>query len=86
MSPTDALGLLGKVRCMQRSWKRAVLLAFAWLTENVRPGGVLYELAAATGKRLVFYCAFGERSAMAVQAARDAGIESSCHIQGGLGA
>jgi len=55
------------------------------LQENVRPGGVLYELAAATGKRLVFYCAFGERSAMAVQAAQDAGI-GSCHIQGGLGA
>ena len=40
------------------------------LQENVRPGGMLYELAAATGKRLVFYCAFGERSAMAVQRLR----------------
>src|SRR5919106_3977323 len=39
------------------------------LEDNVRPGGMLYELAAATGKQLVFYCAFGERSAMAVQAA-----------------
>ena len=26
---------------------------------------MLQELAAATGKRIVFYCAFGERSAMA---------------------
>ena len=34
---------------------------------------MLQELAAATGKRIVFYCAFGERSAMAVQAAQDAG-------------
>ena len=33
---------------------------------------MLHELAAATGKRIVFYCAFGERSAMAVQAAQDA--------------
>ena len=55
------------------------------LQENVRPGGVLYELAATTGKRLVFYCAFGERSAMAVQAAQDAGIATACHLQGGLG-
>ena len=31
---------------------------------------MLQELAAATGKRIVFYCAFGERSAMAVQAAQ----------------
>src|ERR1700680_2436001 len=38
------------------------------LEENIRPGGMLYELAAATGKRMVFYCAFGERSAMAVEA------------------
>ena len=35
---------------------------------------MLHELASATGKRIVFYCAFGERSAMAVQAAQDAGI------------
>ena len=55
------------------------------LEENVRPGGVLYELAHATGKRIVFYCAYGERSAMAVQAAQDAGVVA-CHIQGGLDA
>jgi glyoxylase-like metal-dependent hydrolase (beta-lactamase superfamily II)/rhodanese-related sulfurtransferase len=54
------------------------------LRENVDRGGVLYELAAATGKRLVFYCAFGERSAMAVQAAQDAGISSACHLHGGV--
>ena len=54
------------------------------LRENVNRGGVLYELAAATGKRLVFYCAFGERSAMAVQAAQDAGISSACHLHGGV--
>ena len=40
----------------------------------MRAGGMLHELAAATGKRLVFYCAFGERSAMAAQAAQDAGL------------
>jgi rhodanese-related sulfurtransferase len=34
----------------------------------------------------VFYCAFGERSAMAVRAAQDAGIASACHIQGGIDA
>ncbi len=44
------------------------------LQENIRPGGMLHELARATGKRIVFYCAFGERSAMAVQAAQDAGL------------
>ncbi len=56
------------------------------LQENIGPGGMLHELACATGKRMVFYCAFGERSAMAVQAAQDAGIASACHIHGGLDA
>ena len=56
------------------------------LQENIRPGGMLHELACATGKRVVFYCAFGERSAMAVQAAQDAGITTACHIHGGLDA
>jgi rhodanese-related sulfurtransferase len=32
----------------------------------------------------MFYCAYGERSAMAVQTAQDAGLKSACHIQGGL--
>ena len=54
------------------------------LAENIGPGGVLHELAVATGKRLVFFCAFGERSAMAVQAAQDSGITSACHIEGGM--
>jgi glyoxylase-like metal-dependent hydrolase (beta-lactamase superfamily II)/rhodanese-related sulfurtransferase len=56
------------------------------LRENVHPGGLLHELATATGKRLLFYCAFGERSAMAVKAAQDAGITSACHLAGGLDA
>ncbi|HLH50279.1 MAG TPA: MBL fold metallo-hydrolase [Roseiarcus sp.] len=56
------------------------------LRENIHPGGVLHELAAATGKRLLFYCAFGERSAMAVQAAQDAGFASARHIEGGVSA
>ena len=60
--------------------------AYADLRENVRAGGMLHELAAATGKRMVFYCAFGERSAMAVQAAQDAGLTSACHIEGGINA
>jgi sulfur dioxygenase len=56
------------------------------LQGNIRPGGILHALAASTGKRILFYCAFGERSAMAVQAAQDAGLTSACHLQGGLAA
>src|SRR5271167_619849 len=56
------------------------------LQENLSPGGLLHEVAVATGKQLLFYCAFGERSAMAVQAAQDAGVASARHIQGGIDA
>jgi len=55
------------------------------LAAHLAPGGLIAELAGA-GKRIVFYCAFGERSAMAVQAAQDAGIVSALHIAGGFNA
>jgi len=56
------------------------------LQENIAPGGLIQALAETAGKRIVFYCAFGERSAMAVQAAQDAGITSARHIEGGIAA
>jgi sulfur dioxygenase len=56
------------------------------LQESISPGGMLNELAKSTSKRLLFYCAFGERSAMAVQAAQDAGLASAFHIHGGINA
>ncbi len=56
------------------------------LEKNVGAGGLLHELASATGKRLVFYCAYGERSAMAVQTAQDQGLTNCCHINGGVDA
>jgi len=50
----------------------ALHLPYHDLQENISASGVLCTLTAA-GKSLLFYCAFGERSAMAVQAAQDAG-------------
>jgi len=54
------------------------------LETEFQEGGLLQQLAKDTGKGLVFYCAFGERSAMAVQAAQKAGLSTSRHMQGGL--
>jgi sulfur dioxygenase len=65
---------------------RSLHAPYPELQENIGSGGLLHVLAEATGKRLLFYCAFGERSAMAVQAAQDAGISSARHIQGGINA
>ncbi|WP_375778210.1 MBL fold metallo-hydrolase [Bradyrhizobium sp. ma5] len=52
----------------------------------LQPGGMLREVAAATGRRVVFFCAFGERSAMAVAAAKKAGLANTAHIEGGMDA
>ena len=56
------------------------------LEGNLAADGLLHELAVASGRRLVFYCAYGERSAMAVQAAREHGVGDACHIGGGIDA
>ncbi|PBB92774.1 hydrolase glyoxylase [Mesorhizobium sp. WSM3864] len=64
----------------------AIHLPYARLQENIAAGGMLHELAKSTAKQILFYCAFGERSAMAVQAAQDRGISSARHIQGGIDA
>ena len=96
MTAEQAIGLVGKpnvtlVDLRERSERDkhglipgSLHAPYPDLQDNIRAGGVLHELACATGKRIVFYCAFGERSAMAVQAAQDAGISSACHIQGGI--
>jgi glyoxylase-like metal-dependent hydrolase (beta-lactamase superfamily II)/rhodanese-related sulfurtransferase len=59
---------------------------YASIGENLQPGGMLREVAAATGRRVVFFCAFGERSAMAVTAAKSAGLANTAHIEGGIDA
>lgn len=56
------------------------------IEESLKPGGMLREVAAATGRRVVFFCAFGERSAMAVAAAKAAGLANTAHIAGGIDA
>ena len=38
----------------------------------------------ASGKRFVFYCASGWRSALAAYAVQRMGLESVCHIEGGF--
>ena len=98
MAPLAAQALLGRpdavlIDLRERSERErhgcipgALHAPYPNLAENLGPGGVLHELGTATGKRLIFFCAFGERSAMAVQAAQDAGLGQACHIEGGMAA
>jgi glyoxylase-like metal-dependent hydrolase (beta-lactamase superfamily II)/rhodanese-related sulfurtransferase len=92
LSATDAIKLVGRpdvalidLRETSERTKHGVIpgslhVPYPTLQENLGPGGRLRAI----DKRMVFYCAFGERSAMAVQAAQDTGILSAVHIQGGL--
>jgi sulfur dioxygenase len=64
----------------------ALYAPYVDLQQNLGAGGVLHHLAATSGKKILLYCAYGERSAMAVQAAQDAGLSSTCHIEGGFDA
>lgn len=98
ITPEQGLGLVGKpdialidLREKSERERHGVIpgslhVPYPALQENIGAGGMLHELAKSTGKRLVFYCAFGERSAMAVQAAQDARLSSACHLQGGIAA
>jgi glyoxylase-like metal-dependent hydrolase (beta-lactamase superfamily II)/rhodanese-related sulfurtransferase len=98
LSPAEAMKILGRsdvtlidLREKSEREKHGVIpgslhAPYPALRETIAPGGMLHELAAATGKRIVFYCAYGERSAMAVKAAQDAGLTTSCHIAGGIAA
>jgi glyoxylase-like metal-dependent hydrolase (beta-lactamase superfamily II)/rhodanese-related sulfurtransferase len=54
--------------------------------DSLKTGGMLREVATATGRRIVFFCAYGERSAMAVAAAKEAGLANPAHIAGGIDA
>ena len=96
ISAEEAKGLLDKadialidLREAQERRKQGIIpgslhVPYPDVEESLKPDGLLQQLAKAAGKRLVFYCAFGERSAMAVQAAQTAGLATSRHIHGGM--
>jgi glyoxylase-like metal-dependent hydrolase (beta-lactamase superfamily II)/rhodanese-related sulfurtransferase len=95
LSATDAIKLVGRpdiafidLREKSEQQKHGVIpgslhAPYPDLRANVAPGGLLRALS---DRRLVFYCAFGERSAMAVQAAQEERLASACHLQGGIDA
>ena len=59
----------------------SIHIPYGGLADKLKAGGPLH---AARGKDIVFYCAYGERSAMAVRAAHDAGLSTARHLHGGF--
>jgi glyoxylase-like metal-dependent hydrolase (beta-lactamase superfamily II)/rhodanese-related sulfurtransferase len=64
----------------------SVHLPYQALRDNIRPGGLLAAMASSPGRRILLYCAFGERSALGLQDMFSAGIENACHLGGGFNA
>ncbi len=98
LSPGDAMPLIDKTdtllvdlredaeRARDGAIPNSVHAPYGALDRFVGPSGILRHEAARGGKRIVFYCAFGERSALAVETAREAGIDDARHIVGGIDA
>ena len=64
----------------------SVHVPYVNLDQYIKKGGLLGALASRLGKELILYCAFGERSVLALQAMRGAGFEGVRHVRGGLDA
>jgi len=96
LSPSQAMTMLGQpgillIDLREQGERRkhgvipgSVHAPYPDLANNVQPGGILHQLGTMSGNNLLFYCAFGERSAMAVQAAQESGLSAARHIEGGL--
>ena len=50
----------------------------------VDPESPYHKPIFASGKRFIFYCASGWRSALATQAVQQMGLEGVCHLEGGF--
>lgn len=50
----------------------------------VDPESPYYNKIFSSGKRFVFYCNLGWRSALAAQVVQQMGLENVCHIEGGF--
>jgi sulfur dioxygenase len=62
----------------------SVHIPYGAVTEQLKPGGALEQIAKDHPGRVVLYCAYGERSAMALDTMRNAGFSGLRHLAGGI--
>ena len=56
------------------------------LESYIDPKSPMHKELFSDRRRLLFYCAFGERSALAVRTAKEKGLANVCHLVGGFNA
>ena len=64
----------------------SVHVPYASLADFIKPGGMLAALSQQSDCQLMLYCAYGERSAMALKELRAAGFKNIRHLGGGIDA
>ena len=64
----------------------SVHIPYGTVNDQITPGGVLAQIAKDHPGQVVLYCAYGERSAIALDTMREAGFEKLRHLAGGLSA
>ena len=62
----------------------SVHVPYPQLGQVLKPGELLAEMIAQTGRTLVLFCAYGERSALGLRVAWQAGFDDAEHIGGGM--
>jgi glyoxylase-like metal-dependent hydrolase (beta-lactamase superfamily II)/rhodanese-related sulfurtransferase len=98
LSAADAVGQMGRpglifvdLREETERTKEGVIPSsvhapYQQLADFVKPGGLLAAMAGQAGNELVLYCAYGERSALALDVLLEAGIANARHLGGGIDA
>ena len=61
-------------------------MPYIHLSDYIKPGGLLGALSEKPDQQLMLYCAYGERSALALKELRVAGYTNACHLAGGMDA
>ncbi len=64
----------------------AMHVPYPSLSDAIGPGGALNILATRMETRLLLFCAYGERSALALQDMQERGFSNVIHMAGGMGA
>ena len=61
-------------------------LPYIHFSDHTKIGNLLGNLSGNPDQKLLLYCAYGERSALALKELRSLGFKNTCHLAGGLDA
>ena len=62
----------------------AIHVPYLTLGQHKKEGALFSELSCKTGQQLILYCAYGERSALALKDLRKSGFKNLRHLRGGI--